>query len=456
MYVAEHPCWNGIGFRDERLEGTAQRLVDALHRFTTSTLSRLAQNRAEQVLFSRFLHNKHVHLDQLIYAATRAGRARVQRAEHAHLLVCSDTTEVNVKKTQGYRQGDDLGVTGNNSDPGFFIHAGLALEAAHGRPLGCVSLQLWTRGGRLDRKVPESQKWFTVTRDVKGLAPYITLIHDREGDIYDLWVQVKQRGAQMITRARQDRALIPDVPGDPTRLWVKLEQAPLQGGFELSVKADQKKGRVARKSRMELRFTTVSLRCRGDQRKRPPGEALRVNAIEVRERAEDVPAGEEPVVWRLLTSHPVTTVEQALQIVQWYLFRWRAEDTFSALKTRCVDVEASRLESGLALMKLAVMSLWSAAKITELVKHRDDTSTDGSEFFQEEELLCLQELLPRCEGKTQRQKNPYPGRSVAWAIWIIARLGHWHGSGKPGLQIIRRGLERFNAIFLGWSIKNKL
>lgn len=455
MYVAEHPFRSGIGFRDERLEGTARRLVDALHRFTTGTLSRLAQNRAEQVMFSRFLHNPHVHLDQLIYAATQAGRARVQRAEHAHLLVCSDTTEINVKRTHGYRQGNALGVTGNNSDPGFFIHAGLALEAEQGRPLGCVSLQLWTRGGWVDRETPESQKWFTVTRDVQGLASHITLIHDREGDIYDLWVQVKQRGAQMITRARQDRALIPDGPGDQTRLWAKLAQAPQQGCFELSIKADQRKGRGARKSRMELRFTEVSLRCRGDQRKKPAGERLRVNAIEVRERAGDVPAGEEPIVWRLLTSHPVTTAEQALQIVQWYLFRWRAEDTFSALKTRCVDVEASRLESGLALMKLAVMSLWSAAKITELVKHRDDTNTDATEFFQEGELVCLQELLPLYEGKTQRQKNPYPARSVAWAIWIVARLGHWHGSGQPGLQIVRRGLERFDAIFLGWNLRNQ-
>lgn len=455
MYVAEQPLESRIGFRDDRLERAAGHLVDALHRFTTSTLSRLAQNRAEQVMFSRFLRNEHVHLDQLIYAATRAGRARVQRAGHVHLLVCSDTTEVNVKKTQGYHQGDGLGVTGNNSDPGFFIHAGLALEAEHGRPLGCVSLQLWTRGGAVDRTGPESQKWFTVTREVQGLAPRVTLIHDREGDIYDLWVQVKQRGVHLVTRARQDRALVPESPEDQTRLWAKLEDAPLQGRFELRIAADQKKARVARRSQMELRFTAVSLCRRGDKRKRQRSELLRLNAIEVRESAEDVPAGEEPVVWRLLTTYEVGSTEQALQIVQWYVFRWRAEDTFSALKTRGINVEASRLESGLALMKLGVMSLWSAAKMTELVKHRDDQITDAREFFQEEELLCLQELLPLCEGKTQRQKNPHPVRSVAWAIWIIARLGHWHGSGKPGLQIIRRGLERFDAIFLGWNMRHQ-
>lgn len=454
MYASESVLKGPIGFRDRRLERTAERLLGAIHRAHTGTLSRLASNRAEQLAFSGFLHHPQVHLDQLIYAATRAGRARVQGAGHAHVLVCSDTTEVNVKQTQGYRQTDELGVTGNNSDPGFFIHAGFALDPAHGRPLGSVSVQLWTRGGSVNQTLPESQKWFNVTRDVQDLAPMVTLVHDREGDIYDLWVQVKQRKLHLITRARQDRALVAEQPGDPTRLWVKLASTPASALFELALPADRQKGRSARQSLMELRFTPVSLRSPRYGRAGKRGK-VRLQAIEVRECPMKVPTGEAPVVWRLLTTHEVSSVEQALQIVRWYLFRWRAEETFSALKTRGLDVEASRLESGLALMKLGVMSLWSAAGITELVKRREDELTDAREFFQEEELLCLQELLPMCEGKTRHQQNPYPPRSVAWAVWIVARLGHWHGSGKPGLQIIRRGLERFDGVFLGWRINQQ-
>ena len=30
------------------------------------------------------------------------------------------------------------------------------------------------------------------------------------------------------------------------------------------------------------------------------------------------------------------------------------------------------------------------------------------------------------QGKTDRQKNPHPPRSLAWAAWVIARLGGWH------------------------------
>ncbi|CAM4022263.1 IS4 family transposase [Deinococcus marmoris] len=451
MYVSQQGLSGRIGFRDLRLERRAEQLVGAIHRTCTGTLSRLASNRAEQVAFSGFLHHDHVHLDQLIYAATRAGRERVQHAGHAHVLVCSDTTEVNLKATMGYRPAAELGVTGNNSDPGFFIHAGFALDPEHGRPLGCVSAQLWTRGGHVDFGACESQKWFHVTRDVQGLTPTVTLVHDREGDIYDLWFQVMQCQTHLITRARQDRALIPDYPGGPTRLWAALEAAAPSALFELSIPADPKRGRAARRSMMALRFRTVRLRSPRAGRAGKRG-SVQLQAVEVRECTACVPCGESPVVWRLLTTHTVETVQQALQIVKWYMFRWRAEDTFSALKTRGLDVEASRLKSGLAVMKLGVMSLWSAAKLTELVKRRDDEVTQASIFFGEDELLCLHELLPRCEGNTKTQSNPYAAQSVAWAVWIVARLGHWHGSGKPGLQIIRRGLERFDAIFLGWEI----
>jgi hypothetical protein len=45
------------------------------------------------------------------------------------------------------------------------------------------------------------------------------------------------------------------------------------------------------------------------------------------------PAGAEPLEWLLVTTVPVTTTEQAWQRVQWYGWRWLAEDFHHALKT---------------------------------------------------------------------------------------------------------------------------
>jgi dsDNA-binding SOS-regulon protein len=56
----------------------------------------------------------------------------------------------------------------------------------------------------------------------------------------------------------------------------------------------------------------------------------------------DLPAGEEPITWMLLTSVPITTAEQAREVMQWYLCRWQ-EVFFRILKSDC-QVEELQLE----------------------------------------------------------------------------------------------------------------
>lgn len=442
------------GFYDARLETTHRELRAALDCCCTGQLNRLASTRAQHVKFSRFLHNPRVHLDQLISGMVRDAVQHIQRTGREHVLVLGDTTEANLKATQGYRRDAGLGVTGNNSDAGFFLHPGLAVCPDTGQTLGCVSLQVWTRGGSADVDYTESQKWFHTARHVAHLAPRVTLVNDREGDIYDLWVHLQLRGLFLVTRARQNRTLRPMV-GRSGRLWQRLAETEVSGHFLLKLKSNPKKGRTARESLFALRFTSVELKTPKDVPRHAQAGHVALTAIELVECEECVPEGEQPVVWRLLTNHVVKSFEQALQIVQWYVYRWRIEDTFSAFKTKGLDMEATRLSGGMAVMKLGVMAYESAAKVTEMVKAREDQVMPATRFFESRELECMDDLLTELEGKTQKQKNPYPSRTAAWAIWIIARLGHWHGAGKPGLMIIRRGLERFEAVFLGWNAKIK-
>ena len=46
----------------------------------------------------------------------------------------------------------------------------------------------------------------------------------------------------------------------------------------------------------------------------------------------------------------------------------------------------------------------------------------------------------KLEGKTDRQKNPHPKGSLAYATWVCARLGGWTGYyGKPGPVVLPQG-----------------
>ena len=66
--------------------------------------------------------------------------------------------------------------------------------------------------------------------------------------------------------------------------------------------------------------------------------------------------------------------------------------------------------------------------------------------------MHLEKVGPKQEGKTEKQKNPYSQRSLAWAAWIIARLGGWKGSkseSPPGPITMSRGLRAFELMFMG-------
>jgi hypothetical protein len=146
----------------------------------------------------------------------------------------------------------------------------------------------------------------------------------------------------------------------------------------------------------------------------------------------------------------------ALLILYYYTLRWLIEDLFRTLKSEGVNYESSELESGDALRKLLVLALMAAVQILQLRQARDGkTEMTSSLVFSKKQLICLKALLPKFEGKTGKLKNPFPENNLAWATWIIARLGGWKGyrsQRPPGVIILREGWIRFHNIFEGWEI----
>jgi hypothetical protein len=59
--------------------------------------------------------------------------------------------------------------------------------------------------------------------------------------------------------------------------------------------------------------------------------------------------------------------------------------------------------------KLLVMAFMAAMQIVQLRQAREgQTEQETSLVFSEEQEECLEDLMPKYEGKTEKQKNPWP------------------------------------------------
>jgi hypothetical protein len=100
----------------------------------------------------------------------------------------------------------------------------------------------------------------------------------------------------------------------------------------------------------------------------------------------------------------------------------------------------------------------AAVTILQLVRARDgNTGQKLTDAFDADDQPTIEALSTQLEGDTERQKNPHPKGSLAFAAWVIARLGGWTGYyGKPGPLVMRRGLEDFRRIKYGVALKLRL
>ena len=163
--------------------------------------------------------------------------------------------------------------------------------------------------------------------------------------------------------------------------------------------------------------------------------------------------------WCLLTTHQVQSPDEAWQIVGWYKQRWTIEQLFRTLKKQGLRLEDSQLETADRLLKLTAIATHAAALIMQLVQARDGTQLQPASIaFTDTEIDALHAIeADQYAPRTAKQRNPHPDQSLAWAAWIVARLGGWDGyssSKPPGPITFKHGLQYFHGIAKGWTLKN--
>jgi hypothetical protein len=421
----------------------------------TLCLRRLGGNRAGELRAGRFFANPKVTAAKLVAGwSDRTSAACAGRP----VLAIQDRCEVKFPTTAQRRRG--LGPVGKGNAYGVLVHAMIAVDAASGSCLGLVGGDVWSRDGVNPiphRQRPlaerESGHWVDTAQQAKPVlkpAAMVTVVADREADIYPNWASVPETDFHLLGRAMSDRQLA----GGGT-LFAAAAAFPLAGRRKIELRSHDL-AHPKRSALLALRYGEVAICRPRDEYDHSLPPTVRLRLVDVRE--VDPPADAEPLHWRLLTTHEVADAAAAWQIVGWYQLRWVIEQLFRVMKSQGLQLEDSQLASAERLVKLAAVATKAACVDIQLTQGRDGTDQmPASNVFAEPEIDTLAALGPTLERSTERQQNHHPARSLAWAAWIIARLGGWNCYYKPpGPITFRRGMEYFYAIHRGRQLEMRL
>jgi len=418
-------------------------------------LRQMAQGQwSAEMGFWRFINNSKVTLDRLIEGWSQQTRFAVSGR---HVLAIQDTSEIKFSTTSKRRRG--LGKVAKGNAHGVLLHAMMGVDADTGSCLGLTGGKVWTRTG--DVKTPhgkrtlankESSRWLTTAaqcKDVLAEASTITVVDDREGDFYAHWALTPEDNVHHLSRAMHDRALV----GGGT-LYKAVERTPFSG--EAVIDLPKRHDRPARKAHLSMRFGSAVLKRPTRTGVKGLPKSLELRFVEVVE--QHPPKGTKPVRWLLLTTHDVATVADAWEIVAWYKLRWIIEQFFRSMKNQGLRIEESQLETAEGLTKLVAIAAKAACTVIQLVQARNGGEELPAEFvFSPEEIDTLKAINETLQGKTELQKNHHPTNTLAWAAWIIARLGGWSGYAShkpPGPITIHKGLAKFQLLVIGRALAN--
>ena len=270
-----------------------------------------------------------------ILAAHRQRTLRRMQGQDVALCI-QDGSDLNFATRPGCKGLGKISKNRNSSGTlGLHMHSTLVVNG-DGLPLGVPRIEYDAPTGAAEKNKPpgerKTQRWVRGLRDCSELAAEldgtrVVSVMDREGDfLFSVWRQLGN--VDLLVRAKHDRKLGDESP----KLFDKVREEPVRQRLEIHVERSSarnsargqkaKGGREARDAQVALRWCAVDLPA--PTRKEEPVQLALVHVSEEEEPAD----GSEALEWFLLTTLPVASCEEALQVLEWYRLRWRTGTRF--------------------------------------------------------------------------------------------------------------------------------
>ena len=462
----------GLSVKDKRQLKRVGQVVAAMFDQPGASVRRMLGTKAGAKGLYRLVEGeggKGVSAAEVTYAQQQA---TLQRCAGEELVLCvQNTTDVNISQFTRMTGGGPL-PRGQGARRGFFAQTVLAVSPT-GVPLGVLGQHYFEReaagskGGKAHAHMTkpieekESYKWLrgvleSGVEQVSGTT--MLFVSDQESDIFEYLALPRPAHVQLLLRSQHNRRLTAsptDQEGSEAsregKLWDVVQAEPVAGVIDVPVHS--KANQAERIARCEVRYKQVTLpappkkpalqqalAAAGSAFSDPaPVTAWMVIVSEIPAQPEQPEQPEQPIVWRLLTTLPVTSFADASAMAGYYARRWLVERFHYVLKSGC-NIEARRLgsvENLQRFLSLANIVAWRLLWLTHVTRETPDAPCTVA--------LSTIEWKALVTAIYQGKQAPLQPPSLRQAVRWIAQLGGFLGrrsDGEPGVTVLWHGWQK--------------
>jgi hypothetical protein len=419
--------WPSIMFMDPRLHKRAVKIGEAFLDFPDRSIPKRFPNWGATKSCYRFFSRpemNHQSLQKPHYQNTLEEASQVS----GKVLFIQDGSEL-IYNSHVWTSG--LGPTGDSCGNGVMFHSCLAVQTEEGNPkvIGLACQKAWIRD-ETENETSEGDVWLEMIERI-GKPPtkdvWIT-VGDRASDIFSFIETLKAMEWGCVIRTKHDRNIL--VAGEIKKLK----------SYTRSLRSMASKPHVMR-ARPGVPMRELELQVSWVEAEMLPPQAekgkMPIKGSYVRIWCEEDPN----IEWILFTLSPITTPEDALDIVKIYTQRWIIEEYHKCLKTGC-KIEESQLRTADRLLGLFGML---GVIATQLLQLRDISRIRPEDQAEKHVEKIAVELL--------RKFYKLPVVVTVKEFWRrVAMLGGFLGrksDGDPGWQTIWYGWLRLQDMLRG-------
>lgn len=361
------------------------------------------------------------------------------------VLAVQDTTDLDLT---GNRVSGKIGSLNYPKRKGYYTHSHLLFDTK-GIGLGLFDQYMWNRNPEyfgqnralwaLEDK--ESHRWLSHFLNLQSFfADFpqhrVVDICDREGDFYEMFQARTLANVHLLIRSNKDKEL---VSGE--KLWSTLAAQTASYVYKMKIFDDKGKGHELI---FQVKFCplTIPANYRASRDQPEQSNPVHLNGV-LAEQVNPLQSWQKkPITWRLLTTLPVGNFEQALQIVEFYIRRWRIEEFHFVLKQGC-RIEHSQLKEPQSVENAITFYSLLAWKVLNLrYAASEQAQTPIEDFgFTAKDFYVLATFLSRMGKARIDPEKPCAGIGE-FAKYVKVLATSSKSKAPPGVKVLWVGLEK--------------